>query len=155
VTTVVARLLSLVGPDRAYFGQKDAQQLIVVRRMVRDLGLPVEVIGLPIVREPDGLAMSSRNVYLSSEERSAAHVLCLAVSLAARMFDDAERDATRIRDAMRALIAGEPLAEIDYISVADAETLEEVDVLERTALVSLAVRFGRTRLLDNTLLRLE
>jgi pantoate--beta-alanine ligase len=108
---------------------------------------------MPIVREPDGLAMSSRNVYLSPEERKAAHVLCLAVSLAERMFDDAERDASRIRDAMRELIASEPLANIDYISVADAATLEEIGMIERDALVSLAVRFGGTRLIDNTVLR--
>jgi pantoate--beta-alanine ligase len=136
-----------------YFGEKDAQQLVVIRRMVHDLNMPVEIIGMPIVREPDGLAMSSRNVYLSPEERTAAHVLCLAVSLAARMFDDAERDASRIRKAMQDLIAAQPLASIDYVSVADAETLEEIDVVERTALVSLAVRFGKTRLIDNTVLR--
>jgi pantoate--beta-alanine ligase len=153
VTTVVAKLLAIVAPDRVYFGQKDAQQLVVIRRMVHDLNMPVEIIGMPIVREPDGLAMSSRNVYLSPEERKAAHVLCLAVSLAARMFDDAERDASRIRKAMQDLIAAEPLASIDYVSVADAETLEEIDVVERTALVSLAVRFGKTRLIDNTVLR--
>jgi pantoate--beta-alanine ligase len=153
VTTVVAKLLAIVAPDRVYFGEKDAQQLVVIRRMVHDLNMPVEIIGMPIVREPDGLAMSSRNVYLSPEERTAAHVLCLAVSLAARMFDDAERDASRIRKAMQDLIAAQPLASIDYVSVADAETLEEIDVVERTALVSLAVRFGKTRLIDNTVLR--
>jgi pantoate--beta-alanine ligase len=153
VTTVVAKLFNIVGPDRAYFGQKDAQQLAVIRRMVADLNLPVEIVAMPIVREPDGLAMSSRNVYLSPDERKAAHVLCLAVSLAERMFDDAVRDASSIRDAMRKLVAAEPLANIDYISIADADTLEEIDTIERTALVSLAVRFGGTRLIDNTLLR--
>jgi pantoate--beta-alanine ligase len=153
VTTVVAKLFNIVAPDRAYFGQKDAQQLAVIRRMVADLNLPVEIVAMPIVREPDGLAMSSRNVYLSPDERKAAHVLCLAVSLAERMFDDAVRDASSIRDAMRKLVAAEPLANIDYISIADADTLEEIDTIERTALVSLAVRFGGTRLIDNTLLR--
>lgn len=154
VTTVVAKLLNIVEPERAYFGRKDAQQLAVVRRMVRDLAIPAEIVGMPIVREADGLAMSSRNVYLSPEERKGAHVLCLAVSLAERMFDDAERDASRIRDGMRELISSEPLAKIDYVSVADAETLEEIERIERAALVSLAVRFGSTRLIDNTLLRL-
>ena len=153
VTTVVAKLLNIVQPDRAYFGQKDAQQLAVIRRMVRDLDMPVEVVAMPIVREPDGLAMSSRNVYLSAEERAAAHVLCLAVSLADRMFDDAERDASRIREAVEQAIAAEPLARIDYVSVADYETLEELSVIDRTALVSLAVWFGPTRLIDNTVLR--
>lgn len=153
VTTVVAKLLNIVQPDRAYLGQKDAQQLAVIRRMVRDLDVPVEVVAMPIVREPDGLAMSSRNVYLSPEERKAAHVLCLAVSLADRMFDDAERDASRIREAVERAVAAEPLARIDYVSVADFETLEELSVIDRTALVSLAVRFGSTRLIDNTVLR--
>jgi pantoate--beta-alanine ligase len=155
VTTVVAKLFNIVAPDRAYFGQKDAQQLAVIRRMVADLNLPVEIVAMPIVREPDGLAMSSRNVYLSPEERKAAHVLCLAISLAERMFDDAVRDASSIRDSMQKLIASEPLANIDYISIADAATLEEMDTIGRDALVSLAVRFGGTRLIDNTLLRLS
>jgi len=155
VTTVVAKLFNIVQPNRAYFGQKDAQQLAVIRRMVRDLDMPIEIVAMPIVRESDGLAMSSRNVYLSPQERTAAHVLCLAVSLAERMFDDAERDASRIRGAMEALIRREPLAQIDYVSVADAEGLDELVVIDRTALVSLAVRFGATRLIDNTILRLD
>jgi pantoate--beta-alanine ligase len=155
VTTVVAKLLNIVQPERAYFGQKDAQQLVVVRRMVRDLGLPVEIVGMPIVRESDGLAMSSRNAYLTPEQRTAASVLALSLSLAERMYDDAERDAPRIREAMREFIVREPLAEIDYISIADAETLEELDVIDRNALVSLAVRFGTTRLIDNTVLRIQ
>lgn len=153
VTTVVAKLLNIARPQRAYFGRKDAQQLAVIRRMVRDLDLGVEIVGMPIVREPDGVAMSSRNVYLSPEERKAAHVLCLALSLAERMYDEAERSASKIRDAMLALIASEPLAETDYVSIADAETLDELDVIDREALVSLAARFGNTRLIDNTTLR--
>ncbi len=153
VTTVVAKLLNITAPRRAYFGQKDAQQLAVIRRMVRDLDINTEVVAMPIVREPDGLAMSSRNVYLSPDERKAAHVLCLSLSLAERMYDEAERDATTIRDAMRALIAKQPLADIDYVSIADPGTLDELDVVDRDALVSLAVRFGTTRLIDNTLLR--
>lgn len=155
VTTVVAKLFNIVQPERAYFGQKDAQQLAVIRRMARDLAMPVEVVAMPIVREPDGLAMSSRNVYLSPQERTAAHVLCLAVSLAERMFDESERDAARIRGAIEQLISSEPLARIDYMSVADAQTLDELDIIDRTALVSLAVRFGATRLIDNTILRLD
>jgi pantoate--beta-alanine ligase len=155
VTTVVNKLFSIVQPERAYFGQKDAQQLAVISRMVRDLDIPVEIVGMPIVREPDGLAMSSRNVYLSPEERKAAHVLCLAVSLAERMFDDSERDASKIRGAMKDLIRREPLAQIDYVSVADAQTLEELDVVAGAALVSLAVRFGGTRLIDNGMLRVD
>jgi pantoate--beta-alanine ligase len=153
VTTIVAKLFNIVQPDRAYFGQKDFQQLAVIRRMVRDLDMPTEIVALPIVRERDGVAMSSRNVNLSPEERRAAQALCRAVSLAERMFDEPERDARQIRDAMAALIAREPLAKVDYISIADAETLDELNVVDRAALVSLAVRFGGTRLIDNTLLR--
>ncbi len=155
VTTVVLKLLNIVVPERAYFGQKDAQQLAVIRRMVRDLDVPVEIVGLPIVRESDGVAMSSRNVYLTPEQRVAASCLHMALSLAERTFDEAERDAERIRTQMRALIEKQPLAEIDYVSVADAETLEELGVIGRTALVSLAVRFGPTRLIDNAVLVLR
>lgn len=154
VTTVVLKLLQIVQPDRAYFGQKDAQQLAVIRRMVRDLEVAAEIVAQPIVREADGVAMSSRNVYLSAEERAAAHVLNRALSLAERVFDDAVRDAGQIRTRMEALIRAEPLAKIDYVSVADAETLDELETIDRDALVSLAVRFGSTRLIDNTTLRL-
>jgi pantoate--beta-alanine ligase len=153
VTTVVLKLLNIVQPQRAYFGQKDAQQLAVVRRMVADLDVPVEIVAMPIVREADGVAMSSRNVYLSAAERASAHVLNRALSLAERMFDDAVRDAGSIRRAMTELIGGEPRAALEYVSIADAETLEEVEHIERTVLVSLAARFGATRLIDNTLLR--
>src|SRR6185503_9450152 len=113
----------IVEPQRAYFGRKDAQQLAVVRRMVRDLDLPVEITGLPIVREPDGVAMSSRNVYLSPEERAQASVLHATLSRAERMFDDGARDATKIRASIASMIAAKPLAEIDYVSIANAETL--------------------------------
>jgi pantoate--beta-alanine ligase len=153
VTTVVAKLFGIVQPDRAYFGQKDAQQLAVIRRMVRDLDMPVEIVAMPIVRESDGVAMSSRNALLSPDERTAASVLALALSLAERMYDDAERDAARMRAAMEELIGGKPLARIDYISIADADSLDEMEVIDRTALVSLAVRFGAVRLIDNTVLR--
>jgi pantoate--beta-alanine ligase len=150
VTTVVLKLLNIVQPHRSYFGQKDAQQFAVIRRMVRDLDLRVEVVGLPIVREPDGLAMSSRNAYLSAEERRAALVLSRALGEARRLADDGIRDADTIRQRMTEVIAAEPLAVLEYVSAADPETLEELRRLDRRALVSLAVRIGATRLIDNT-----
>ncbi len=152
VTTVVLKLLNIVQPRRAYFGRKDAQQLAVVRRMVRDLDVPVEIVGMPIVREPDGLAMSSRNVYLSPDQRRAAPVLSRSLGLAEELYEGGERDAGALRSAMAALVAGEPLAAVDYLSVADSETLEELERIDRPALVSLAVRFDSTRLIDNTTL---
>ena len=152
VTTVVLKLLQIAQPDRAYFGQKDAQQLAVVRRMVRDLNVPVEIVGMPIVRDPDGLALSSRNVYLSAEQRQAALSINRSVRRAEQMHGDGERNATTIRNAIVAALQSEPLAEVDYVSVADAETLDELTTIDRPALVSLAVRFGTTRLIDNTTL---
>ncbi|MEX1252968.1 MAG: pantoate--beta-alanine ligase [Dehalococcoidia bacterium] len=152
VTTVVAKLFAIVQPTRAYFGQKDAQQLLVVRRMARDLRLDVEVVGLPIVREPDGLAMSSRNAYLSPAEREAALGLSRALRRAGELFGAGERDAERLRQAMRSLIGEEPLAQVDYVSVADGETLRELERIGRPALASLAVRIGATRLIDNVTL---
>ncbi len=153
VATVVAKLFNIIQPDRAYFGQKDAQQALVVRKMVAELDFPVEIVVLPIVREPDGLAMSSRNVYLAPDERQAA--LCLWRSLQAvqEAYQAGERDAQRLRDIMRAVLEAEPLARVDYVSVADAASLEELTVVDRPTLVSLAVRIGRTRLIDNTLLQ--
>jgi pantoate--beta-alanine ligase len=150
---VVLKLFNVVEPDRAYFGQKDAQQLAVVRRMVQDLDLVVEIIGMPIVRESDGVAMSSRNAYLSPEERRAATVLSRALGIAVAMVADGERDASAIRSAMRETICAEPLAVLDYASVADPRTLSELECIQNEALASLAVRFGSTRLIDNTLLR--
>jgi pantoate--beta-alanine ligase len=152
VATVVTKLFNVVQPHRAYFGQKDAQQLVVIRRLARDLGLPVEVVGLPTVREPDGLAMSSRNAYLSPEERRAAAVLYRSLQLAERLYREGERDASLIRRRMEEALAAEPLARVDYVSVSDAETLEELETVEKPALVSLAVRIGRTRLIDNVTL---
>jgi pantoate--beta-alanine ligase len=149
VATVVARLFDLVKPDRAYFGQKDAQQLIVIKRMVADLNMNLEVVAVPTVREPDGLAMSSRNTYLNPEERKQAVVLYQALTLAQRLHTEGEKDAAAIRRKMADLIKKEPLAQIDYISIADAETLEELDVVKPPALVSMAVRIGKTRLIDN------
>jgi len=151
VTTVVARLFRVVRPQRAYFGEKDAQQLRVVRAMARQERLPVEVIGLPTVREPDGLAMSSRNAYLSPEERAAALVVPRALDLAREMIErDGVRDAEAVREAVRQLVAGEPLARLDYVSVADDETLAELETVDRPALVLLATWVGSTRLIDNS-----
>ncbi len=152
VTTVVAKLFTIVQPQRAYFGQKDAQQLAVVRRMARDLDLPVEVVAVPTAREPDGLAMSSRNAYLSPPERQAATVLYRSLRLAEGLWRRGERDASVIRSRMQELIAAEPLARVDYVSVADSETLRELERIEGTALVSLAVRMGKARLIDNVIL---
>jgi pantoate--beta-alanine ligase len=152
VATVVAILFGLVGADRAYFGLKDAQQVIVIRQMARDLAIATEVVGCPTVREADGLALSSRNVHLSPDERAAAPVLRRALIAAREAWLAGERSAERIRSSMRTILATEPLAEVDYVSVADGLTLEELDTIERPALASLAVRFGSTRLIDNEIL---
>jgi pantoate--beta-alanine ligase len=152
VATVVAKLFNIVQPHRAYFGQKDAQQLVVVRRLARDLDLPVDVVGLPTVREPDGLAMSSRNAYLSPQERQAALVVYRSLEAAQELWRSGVRDARLIRRRMNEVLATEPLARVDYVSVADAETLEELETVEKPALVSLAVRIGATRLIDNVTL---
>jgi pantoate--beta-alanine ligase len=149
VATVVAILFNLIGAERAYFGQKDAQQVLVVRRMARDLAIGTEVIALPTVREPDGIALSSRNVHLDANERAAAPVLRRALLAAREAFQNGERSGDGLRAAMRAQLAEEPLAKIDYVSVADAETLRELDLVDGPALASLAVRFGSTRLIDN------
>jgi pantoate--beta-alanine ligase len=149
VATVVAKLFNIVQPSRAYFGQKDAQQVIVIKRMVADLNMETEVVVVPTVRESDGLAMSSRNIYLSPRERRAATILFKALTLARQLGRGGEKDAEEIRRQMTAFIQKEPLARIDYISIADAETLEELDVLDRPAVASLAVRIGKTRLIDN------
>ena len=153
VTTVVAKLFNIVQPDRAYFGQKDAQQLIVIKKMASDLDMNLEVVAVPTVREPDGLAMSSRNTYLNAEERKQATVLYQALKLAQKLWAEGEKDAKSIRQQMTALIQKQPLAEIDYISIADAETLDELDRVKTPALVSLAVKIGRTRLIDNVVLK--
>jgi pantoate--beta-alanine ligase len=152
VCTVVLKLFALFRPDRAYFGQKDAQQALVVRRMAQDLSLGVGVVVGPTVRDADGLALSSRNSYLSPRERQAAPVLYRALGVARRCYNEGGRDAGAIREQMRTLIASESLAGVDYVSVADAETLEELETVEHPALVSLAVRIGKTRLIDNILL---
>ncbi|WP_448594363.1 pantoate--beta-alanine ligase [Thermoflexus hugenholtzii] len=152
VATVVAKLFNILQPDRAYFGQKDAQQTVVIRRMVQDLNIPVEIVICPTVREPDGLAMSSRNTYLSPEERRAATVLFRALQAAKARYEAGERDAEGLREAMREVIRAEPLARIDYVSVAHPETLQELERVEGPALLSLAVYIGTTRLIDNLML---
>ncbi len=153
VTTVVAKLFNIVQPTRAYFGQKDAQQAIVITRMVADLDMNLEIVTLATVREPDGLAMSSRNIYLNPEERKAAVVLPQALELAHKLYAGGEIDAKVIRQKMTELIQQQPLADIDYISIADIETLEELDTVSPPALVSLAVKIGKTRLIDNIVLQ--
>ena len=153
VATVVAKLFNIVEPTRAYFGQKDAQQLVVIKKMVADLNMNLEVIAVPTIREPDGLAMSSRNVYLDSEERKSALVLYKALTLAHKLWNKGQRNADIIRKEMTALIQSESRADkIDYISIADADTLEELDMIERPAVVSLAVKIGKPRLIDNIIL---
>ncbi len=153
VTTVVAKLFNIIQPTRAYFGQKDAQQAIVIRKMVAELNMNLEIITLPTVREPDGLAMSSRNTYLNGEQRQAAVVLYQALCLAEELYAGGERSAERIRQEMTALIKKQPLANIDYVSVADATTLDELDTVNSPALVLLAVKIGKTRLIDNIVLQ--
>ena len=152
VTTVVAKLFNIIQPTRAYFGQKDAQQAIVIKKMVVDLNMNLEIVTVPTVREPDGLAMSSRNIYLNSRERQAALVLYQALSLAQQLWSQGERDAQTIRQRMTDLIKKQPLADIDYVSIADTATLDELDTVNPPALVSLAVRIGKTRLIDNIVL---
>ncbi|MBN2337830.1 MAG: pantoate--beta-alanine ligase [Acidobacteria bacterium] len=149
VATVVAKLFNAFTPDRAYFGQKDAQQVAVIRRMVRDLDFPLEVVVCPTVREPDGLALSSRNAYLGAEERRAAAVLHRALAAARALYDAGERAGEALRAAMREELRSEPLAREEYVSVADPETLLELDRVESGGLLSLAARIGRTRLIDN------
>jgi pantoate--beta-alanine ligase len=151
VTTIVTKLFNSFQPDRAYFGQKDAQQSLVIRRMVRDLDFPVEVVVCPTIREADGLAMSSRNAYLSSAQREAASAVYQALQAATTAFRDGVSEANRLRDMMSEVVAAESLARIQYVSVADPETLGELDGRVERALLSMAVYFGQTRLIDNML----
>lgn len=153
VCLVCCKLFNIVQPDAAFFGRKDYQQCLVVRRMVRDLDMPLEVRVCPTVREPDGLAMSSRNQYLSPEERRQAACLHRALQAAQDAASQGERDAEALRRLMRRLIADAPLAEMDYVSVADAETLAELESVQGEAVALLAVRFGGARLIDNEALR--
>jgi pantoate--beta-alanine ligase len=152
VTTVVAKLFNAVQPHKAYFGQKDAQQAAVIRQMTRDLSYPIEIVVCPIVREPDGLAMSSRNVYLDPEQRKAATVLSRALRAAQESYEAGERDAETLRGKMKEVLAREPLANVQYVSCADYDTLEELDTVTGKALLSMAVFVGKTRLIDNVIL---
>ncbi len=149
VCTVVSKLFHIVTPDRAYFGEKDAQQLAVIRRMVRDMNFDIDIVGCPIVREPDGLAMSSRNTYLSEEERKAALVLHQALTLGEEMMRAGERDAGKIRQAMVDKLEREPLAKIDYVEIVDSDTLEKTEQIASSVLAAMAVYIGKTRLIDN------
>lgn len=149
VCTVVSKLFNIVTPDKAFFGQKDAQQLAIIRRMVRDLSIGIEIVGCPIVREADGLAKSSRNTYLSADERKAALVLSQSVFLGQKMAEEGETDADKIVAAMTAHIEAEPLARIDYVSAVDGVTMMPVHEIRGTVLVAMAVYIGKTRLIDN------
>ena len=149
VCTVVSQLFHIVAPDRAYFGQKDAQQLAIIKRMVRDLNFDIEIVGCPIVREADGLAKSSRNTYLNPEERKAALVLSKAVGLGQELIQKGERNADVIVEKMKQLIEEEPLAKIDYVQAVDAISIQPVAEIKGTVLVAMAVYIGKTRLIDN------
>ena len=151
VCTVVSKLFNIVTPDKAFFGQKDAQQLAIIRRMVRDMSYGIEIVGCPIVREADGLAKSSRNTYLSEEERKAALVLSKAVFLGEKLVREGETDADKLVSEMKACIEAEKLAKIDYVSAVDAVTMESVHRIDRPVLVAMAVYIGKTRLIDNFL----
>jgi pantoate--beta-alanine ligase len=152
VATVVAKLFNAFTPDRAYFGQKDAQQVAVISRMAHDLNFPLEIVVCPIVREPDGLALSSRNVYLGPDERQAATVLNRALTAARQAYVAGERDGDALRAILSSSLAAEPLAREEYVSVADPDTLDELPQVDQRALLSMAVRVGKTRLIDNLLL---
>ncbi|MBP7794887.1 MAG: pantoate--beta-alanine ligase [Candidatus Saccharicenans sp.] len=149
VCTVVLKLFNLIQPDEAYFGWKDAQQVIILKKMVEDLNLPVKIRPMPLIREEDGLALSSRNIYLNQQERQAALVLYRSLDLAEKMIKNGEREAARIGQQMVNLISAEPLARIDYVEIVDLQTLEPLTTIEGDALVAVAVYFGRTRLIDN------
>ena len=155
VCTVILKLFNIVEPDFAFFGQKDAQQAIILKRMAADLNLKVKVEALPIVREEDGLALSSRNTYLSQEERRAALVLSKSLDEARQMVENGERDAGRIVNGMREMIDREPLARIDYVEIVDMDNLDPVNNIEKEALAALAVFVGKVRLIDNTILRVK
>jgi len=151
VTTVVNKLFNIVEPNKAYFGQKDAQQVVVIKKMVRDLNMNLEVITCPIVREADGLAMSSRNVYLSSEERKAALILSKSLFEAEELIKQGERSRKKIVEYIESRIKTEKLAEIDYVEVVSADNLDIMEELKGTILIALAVKFGKTRLIDNVI----
>ena len=149
VCTVVTKLFNIVNPDRAYFGEKDAQQLAIIRRFVRDLNIDIEIIGCPIIREEDGLAKSSRNTYLSKEERQAALILSQSLNLAKDAINSGERNSSVVIDIISNSIKKEPLAKIDYIEVVDSLSMKPVKTIEKSVLVAIAVYIGKTRLIDN------
>lgn len=155
VCTVVNKLFNIVQPDKAYFGQKDAQQLAIVRRMVRDLNMPLEIVGCPIIREADGLAKSSRNTYLNEEERKAALILSKTIFLGQKLVEEGERDSEKLIAAMKANIETEPLARIDYVDVVDAVSVERIPELKGEVLVAMAVYIGKTRLIDNFIVTID
>ena len=152
VCTVVGKLFNIVLPDKAYFGEKDAQQLAIIRRMVRDLSYGIEIVGCPIVREPDGLAKSSRNIHLKPDERKAAAVLYRSLKIAEEMASDGEKSSKAVTDAVRAEIEKEPLAEVEYVSAVDSLSMEPVETVGKGTLITIAVRIGQTRLIDNCVL---
>lgn len=149
VCTVVTKLFNIVTPDNAYFGQKDAQQLAIIKRMVADLNMDIKIHGCPIVREADGLAKSSRNTYLNTDERKAALILSQSIALGKKMADDGEKNAKIITTAIKAKIESEPLAKIDYVKIVDSLTMQQVKTLEKPVLCAIAVYIGKTRLIDN------
>lgn len=149
VMTIVSKLFNIVTPNKAYFGMKDAQQLLIIKRMVKDLSFGIEIVGCPIVREEDGLAKSSRNTYLNEEERKAALILYKTINLGKKLLEEGERDSSVLLSKMKENINKEPLAKIDYVEAVDIERIEKVDKIEGTVLVAMAVYIGKTRLIDN------
>lgn len=149
VMTVVSKLFNIVTPNKAYFGMKDAQQLLIIKRMVKDLSFGIEIVGCPIVREEDGLAKSSRNTYLSEDERKAALILYKTINLGKKILEEGERDSSVLLSKMKENINKEPLAKIDYVEAVDIERIEKVDKIEGTVLVAMAIYIGKTRLIDN------
>lgn len=149
VATVVSKLFNIVAPDRAYFGEKDAQQLMVIRKMVKDLNFDIEIVGCPIIREEDGLAKSSRNTYLNCEERKAALCLSRALNIGKKMIEDGEKSAVAVKNAIIAEIEKEPLSKIDYVEIVDLDTLEPSERTDTGILTAIAVYIGKTRLIDN------
>lgn len=155
VCTVVSKLFHIVTPDRAYFGQKDAQQLAVIKRMVRDLNFDIEIVGCPIIREEDGLAKSSRNTYLSEEERKAAVILNQSLKVGKEMIEKGEKDAAKVKEAIVKNLTTEPLAKIDYVEVVDFHTIEPITTIKGSVLTAIAVYIGKTRLIDNFIVNTE
>lgn len=155
VCTVVSKLFHIVTPDRAYFGQKDAQQLAVIKRMVRDLNFDIEIVGCPIIREEDGLAKSSRNTYLNEEERKAAVILNQSLKIGKEMVEKGEKDAAKVKEAIVKNLTTEPLAKIDYVEVVDFDTIEPITTIKGSVLTAIAVYIGKTRLIDNFIVNTE